>query len=604
MSSASEKLTKPDEFAALVALAQREHQAGRLAAAAAAYQRVLAVRPDFAVAHNDLGIIHAQQGRLDQALAWFERAISLQPDYADAHNNLGIVLLSLGKPDEAAARFEQALAIRPAYAEAQNNLGNILAQQGQLDRARSLFEQAIALQPDYVDAHNNLGNALRSQDKLADAAVHFEQALALRPNHAEGQNNLGNVLLNLGRFDEAEACYHRSLALRPDYAESHNDLGIVLARQDKLEQAQARFERTIALAPTFAKAHSNLANVLLNQGQLDKAATLYQQALALQPSLAEAHMGLALCHLAEGDFPRGWPEYEARPGMPTLGPQHGLARWTGESLAGRSLLLLSEQGLGDTIQFVRYARLLKQQGARVVLVAQRPLGRLLASYPDLDELFIRGSDDELPRCDYYLPLLSLPGVLGTTVATIPGEVPYLSADPALIARWHDELAAIEGFKIGIAWQGSRDYPSDRQRSIPLADFAPLARVPGVRLISLQKGFGSEQVASIDFPVIDLASRLDEDAGPFMDTVAVIRNLDLVVTADTALGHLAGALGARVFLALALSPDWRWLRRRDDSPWYPTVRLFRQTTRGAWPDVLERIAEAVEARRAAGGTIQA
>jgi hypothetical protein len=264
-------------------------------------------------------------------------------------------------------------------------------------------------------------------------------------------------------------------------------------------------------------------------------------------------------------------------------------------LAGRSLLLVAEQGFGDTIHFVRYARLLKQRGARVVLAAQPALGRLLASAADLDELFLFGSADALPRCDFYLPLMSAPLALGTTASTIPRDVPYLAADPALIDRWRQELAEIEGFKIGIVWQGARDYRFDHQRSIPLADFAPLARLPGVRLISLQKGFGSEQMSAIDFPVLDLSGRLDEVAGPFMDTAAVIRNLDLVVTANTAIAHLAGALGAPVWLALQHAPDWRWLEGREDSPWYPTMRIFRQTAPGRWADVFQRIAAAVQAR---------
>jgi hypothetical protein len=245
------------------------------------------------------------------------------------------------------------------------------------------------------------------------------------------------------------------------------------------------------------------------------------------------------------------------------------------------------------LQFIRFARLLKEQGARVVLTCPKPLGLLLAGHSDWDELFVMGSGKELPRCDFYLPLLSAPYALGTTAATIPCQVPYLWSDRELTGRWRQELAEIEGFKIGIVWQGSRHFHLDRLRSIPLAHFAALARLPGVQLISLQKGFGSEQTATIDFPLVDLSGRLDEVTGPFMDTAAVIRNLDLVLTPDTAIAHLAGALGAPVWVALQLSPDWRWLRRRDDSPWYPTMRLFRQTTLGNWPEVFERIAEAVQ-----------
>ena len=307
-------------------------------------------------------------------------------------------------------------------------------------------------------------------------------------------------------------------------------------------------------------------------------------------------MGLAYCYLLAGDYQRGWPAYEARLRIPGFVPRPNIPRWTGEPLAGRSLLLLAEQGLGDTLHFLRYARLLKERGARVVLAAPAALGRLLASPPDLDELFILGSAAEWPRCDFCLPLLSAPGALGTTVATIPCEVPYLRADPALTDQWRKELAGIDGFKIGIVWQGSRGFGLDRWRSVPLAQFAPLAALPGVRLISLQKGFGSEQVAAVDFPVLDLSDRLDEAAGPFMDTAAVIRNLDLVVTVDSAVAHLAGALGAPVWVALQFSPYWRWLLQRDDSPWYPTMRLFRQTTLGRWSDVFQRIAHAAFARR--------
>jgi hypothetical protein len=306
-------------------------------------------------------------------------------------------------------------------------------------------------------------------------------------------------------------------------------------------------------------------------------------------------LGLATCYLSKGDYERGWPEYEARLRRPGHLPAHNLRRWRGEPLAGRSLLLLAEQGLGDTIHFIRYARLLKERGARVVLAAPAALGRLLVGHPDWDELFILGSAEELPRCDFYLPLLSAPGALGTTVSTIPGDVPYLAADAALADQWRRELAAIEGFKIAIVWQGSRGYSLDRWRSIPLAEFAPLAAVPGVRLVSLQKGFGSEQVGTVGFPVLDLSGRLDDSTGAFMDTAAVLRSVDLVVAADTAIAHLAGALGAGVWLALAFSADWRWRRAGDDTHWYPTMRLFRQTVLGQWTGVFERMAEAVQAR---------
>ena len=424
---------------------------------------------------------------------------------------------------------------------------------GKLDQAAAHYEQVLTLNPGLFQTHIKLAHILWKQGQFERAATRLEQAIALRPDYAQAHNNLGNVLLSQGKFDEAVACYERAIALRPDLAEAHNNLGAALRNQGNFEQAAARCEQAIVLRPDYAEAHNSLGNVLLSQGKLDEAAACYEKAIALRPEFPEAHWNLAACRLANEDYERGWPEYEWRLRKPELAPRQRMPRWSGEPLAGRSLLLLAEQGLGDTIQFVRYARLLKERGARVVLACPATLGGLLASEADVDELSIIGSDQAPPPSDFYLPLLSAPGALATTASTIPREIPYLSADAELTAMWREELAGIDGFKIGIVWQGSPDFDLDRLRSIPLAHFAPLARLPGVRLISLQKGFGAEQIAAVDFPVLDLSGRLDEEAGPFMDTAAVIRNLDLLVTPDTAVAHLAGALGAPVW---AGAPSWR------------------------------------------------
>ncbi len=407
--------------------------------------------------------------------------------------------------------------------------------------------------------HNELGILLARQDKLDLAAARFEQALALQPDLPQTHYNLGKVLLNQGKLDEAADRLRQSLALRPD----------------------------------FVEAHYNLGGTLLKQGKIGQAAAQFQRALALRPDYADAQMHLATCYLVEGDYQRGWPEYEARLRIPKyLSWRHDVPRWRGEPLTGRRVLLLGEPGLGNTILFLRYARLLKERGARVVLAAHSALGRLLASHPDLDELFVPGSAEELPPADFHLPLLSAPYAFGTDGSNIPGDVPYLWADAELTGAWRRELAGVDGYRIGIVWQGSPAYRQDRWRSTALAQFAPLAALPGVRLVSLQKGIGSEQIATVDFPVLDLSARLDETDGPFMDTAAVIRNLDLVVSVDTAVAHLAGALGAPVWVALPWSPYWPWLLDRGDSPWYPSARLFRQTTLGGWPDVFERMAQAV------------
>jgi tetratricopeptide (TPR) repeat protein len=630
MTTADPTPDSPDELNALYDQALREHHAGRTEEAAELYRKILdrwpnvpevhnnlgialgqqgqidlallrfeqaiALNPDLADARNNLGNLLRQQGKLDQATTQFQQVIALRPDYAPAHNTLGTIFFEQGKLDQAAAQFEQAIALRPEYAEAHFNLGNVVGQQGQLEPAIARFEQAIALRPDYPEALNILGTVYWHQNKFDKAHARLEQAIALRPEYTEAHYNLGNVLLSQNKFDEAAIRFERALALRPDYAEAHNKLGTICWHQSKFDQAAARYARAIAARPTYAEAYNNLGSILHEQLKLTEARQVFQRLEALEPGSPFAQFGLGIGYLVEGDYERGWRAFEGRRHLPGLSANPGFPLWRGEPLAGRSLLLLAEDGLGDTIQFVRYARTMKRLGARVVLACPAALGRLLASNTDLDELFILGTAEELPRCDFYLPLLSAPGALGTNASTIPCDIPYLSADPKLMEQWRREFAAIEGFKIGIVWQGSRNYFLDRWRSIPLAQFAPLARLPDVRLISLQKGLGPEQFAGIDFPVIDLSNRLDEAAGPFMDTAAVIQNLDLVITADTAVGHLAGALGAPVWIALPFSTDWRWLLNREDSPWYPSVRLFRQTKIGEWPDVFERMAKAVQERR--------
>jgi Tfp pilus assembly protein PilF len=630
MTTASQTSGSPAELNALYALAVREHGAGRLTEAIAAYRKILALWPKVAEVHNNLGIALCQQGQFDEARPRFEQALALRPDFAEAHNNLGNLLRQQGKFAEAQARFEQAIALRPDYAEAYNNLGYTLDQLGKRDEAAARYRQALALRPNDADAHNNLGNVLLSQGRLDDAAAHYQQALALRPDCAEACNNLGTVCWHQSKFEQAIARFKQAIALRPDYAEAHRNLGNALRERGQLEQAVAHFERAIALRPGCAEAHFSLGVTHWHQNKLEQAVARFEQAIAIKPDYVEAHnhlgatlreqfklnearqaferleaiqpdlpsaqLGLAACYLFQEDYERGWPAYEARLRMPGVPSPPDLPRWAGEPLKGRSLLLVAEQGLGDTIQFVRYALALKQRGARVVLAVQPALGRLMASQPDLEEVFLLGSGNEWPRCDFYLPLLSAPGALGTNASTIPSEVPYLWADPGLTEQWRQELLQVEGFKIGIVWQGSRSFVLDRWRSLALAEFAPLARLPGVRLVSLQKGFGAEQVATVDFPVLDLSSRLDETAGPFMDTAAVIRNLDLVLAPDTAIAHLAGALGSPIWVTLPFSSEWRWLRDRDDSPWYPTMRLFRQTRFGQRTDVFERITKAVQARR--------
>ena len=465
----------------------------------------------------------------------------------------------------------------------------LLCQLGQFEPAVDSFERMLTLKPALADSHIHLASTFRGQPQLEAVAARFDRALA------EACLQLGIVLREQLKIDEAERRFQQALALNPQSPQVHYNLGLIAWYHARLDESYSWYGRAIALKPDYIEALTNLAGTLREQCKLSEARAAFQRVLAVEPDSPHGQVGTAICHLIEGDYEAAWPPYEARLRLPGNPSPPDLPRWRGEPLEGRSLLVLAEQGLGDTIHFFRYCRLLKAQGARIVLAAQPALGRLLASHRDVDQFVPLQPEVELPRCDFYLPLLSAAGAFGTSLATIPSEVPYLWADPELTQRWGEELSRIDGFKIGIVWQGTRDYTADRWRSVPLARFAPLARLPGVRLISLQKGLGSEQLGTVDFPVIDFSGRLDETAGPLMDTAAVVRNLDLVVSPDTMMAHLAGALGAPVFLAVHFSNDWRWLQDRDDSPWYPSMRLFRQAAFGQWTEVFERMAEAVQRR---------
>ncbi|HYV39538.1 MAG TPA: tetratricopeptide repeat protein, partial [Gemmataceae bacterium] len=502
------------------------------------------------------------------------------------------------KPADAEAYYRQALRLNPKFAEAHNGLGNVLQSLERLDEAVAQIRQALQLKPDFAEAHNNLGNALLRQEKKDEAASHYREALRLRPDYGEVHNNLGALMLAMNKPEVAETHCRQALRLRPEFAEGHNNLGNALLRLGKLPEAVECFRKAVRLKPGFAEAHNNLGTAIKDLGQVEEGLAILEHALTLKPDYTEAHWNRSLAWLLQGDFERGWNEYEWRWQRPDFAWRRmNKPLWDGTEIAGRTILIQSEQGLGDTIQFIRYAKLVKERGGTVIFECQAPLMKLLSGVEGIDRLVARGSP--LPPYDFQVQLLGLPRIFHTTEATIPRQIPYLDADPALVEKWRVVSDEWQGkadhspLLVGIAWQGNPAQVADRQRSIPLAKFAAFAKIPGVQLISLQKGPGSEQLQAASFPVMDLGSRLDESAGPFMDTAAVMKNLDLVISSDTAIPHLAGALGVPVWVALPVVPDWRWLLRREDSPWYSTMRLFRQSEFGRWEDVFERMADALQ-----------
>lgn len=468
------------------------------------------------------------------------------------------------------------------------------SRQSSTAKTRLSFRRIPSIRHADAGALQRRGLALGRRGRLAEAASCCQKALQLRPHFPAAHFCLGRVFARKHRWSQAVDCFETALRQRPKLPAVLNRLGLALAELDRWEEAIACYRKLLVQQPDHFLAHRILCKAYSHLGRLDDSLRHIEHALRLKPGHPESRVNRALLWLRQGEFARGWAEYEWRWQL-TGNPPRRLPQplWDGAPLAGRTILLHAEQGLGDTLHFLRYAAGLKESGARVILESPPALSRLLARCPGIDCLVTRGST--LPPFDVHAPLLSLPRLVGTILANIPARVPYLAAEPKLVESWRRKLAAYPGFKVGIVWQGSSRFPDDRLRSIPLSHFESLAGVKGVRLFSLQKNEGTEQLAgrANRFPVIDLGPKVDEAAGPFMDTAAIMPNLDLVITCDTAIAHLAGALGVPVWLPLSVSSDWRWRLNQEDSPWYPSMRLFRQKEHGNWREVFLRLTAALK-----------
>ncbi len=499
-----------------------------------------------------------------------------------------------------AGRFSQAehvyrhiLKARPDHVAARNNLGVALKSQGRLDDAIACYRGAIEIDPDYTDAHCNLGNALYEQERLDEAAACFRRAIEIDPECAKAHDSLGGVLDKQGRPDEAIACFRRGLELHPDHADANNNLGVKQMEQGRAEAAIASYRRALEIDPDYADAHNNLGNALKTMGKLDEAMARYRRAIEIRPDYGDAHFNYALVLLSAGDLARGWPEHEwrwKRTSVTTHARNFRQPLWDGSRLDGRTILLHAEQGLGDTIQFIRYAAMVADCGGRVAVECHPLVIRLLGGVSGIDELIRQGH--QLPPFDVHAPLLSLPMIFGTRLETIPGDVGYIRADGRRVEAWKDRLSGFAGRKVGLCWQGNPEFPGDRWRSIPLKYFAVLLDDPSSTFINLHKGAGEGQIGECG--LTDRIVNYSAAVTSLVDTAAIMENLDLVITSDTSVAHLAGAMGKPVWILLQSMPDWRWLLEREDSPWYPTMRLFRQGTLGDWEGVLTRVKRALDA----------
>jgi tetratricopeptide (TPR) repeat protein len=570
------------------------YQRGEWADAERLCRSAVDVKTDYFEALYLLGIIAGQTGRKQEAAEFLSRALSANPSSADACYNHGVALGELKRHAEALESYERAIALKPDYADAYYNRGVALSELDRPAEALQSYERAIALKPDSAEAYNNRGIVLGSLQRHADAAESYERAIALKPDYAVAYNNRGVALGYLQHHAEALASYERAIALKPDYVEAYNNRGNALIDLERPAEALASLERALALKPDHADAHYNRGNALRDLHRHVEAAASYERALALRPDYASAHWNLADCRLLLGDFARGWEEYEWRWKLAQREKgtrDFAQPLWLGaQPVEGRTILLHSELGLGDTLLFCRYTREVAALGARVVLEVQPPLLSLLADLEGVAEILPRGAP--LPAFDCHCPLLSLPLAFKTDLSNIPAAVPYIRSDPARIAAWRERLGPKRKPRLGLVWSGSAALRNDK-RSMALAEMLPLLS-DRAEWVGLQK-----EVRETDASL--LASRPDlRNVGgelmDFADTAALVELMDVVVTVDTSVANLAGAMGKPVWILLPFNPhDWRWMLDREDSPWYPTARLFRQPAPGDWASVIRRVSEELARR---------
>jgi len=601
----------------LLASGLAHHQAGRLAAAEQCYRQLLAIHPDHADAMHLLGLLAHRAGRFDAAIELITRAIALTPTNVAYHYNLGIVLRDAGRLADSAARYAEAIRLDPRHVEAYANLSVILTELNQPDMAVAASDRAIAIRPDHAAAHYNRGNAYRRLGQMDDALRDYDTAIALQPELAEAYANRGITLGDLNRWQEAVNSYQRAIALRPGDPGFHYNLGIALRAIGQPERAIESYDRCLALAPVYPQARANRANALVDVGRVEEAladlddalaerpddpeilfnrgVTLekerrfeaalvdYRRALAARPGFPECAHNLGMTLLLLGRFEQAWPFHEVRFDIryfPGRRRDFTQPRWIGDPLDGRTLLIHAEQGFGDTIQFSRYTAAIGH-GGRVIMEVPRALLRLMTGLPGVDQVVVE--NDPLPAFDVHCPMLSLPVTFGTRADTIPppSRLSGFGVPPG--------LPFTGGLRIGIAWSGNPAHSNDRNRSMPLRTMLPLLK--NTRNVFALQTFvhdADRETLTATPGIFDLGRSIQD----FADTAAIISALDLVISVDTSVAHLAATLGKPTWILLPFRPEWRWQLNREDSPWYPSARLFRQTADGDWDGVIARVCEAL------------
>ncbi|HUI10192.1 MAG TPA: tetratricopeptide repeat protein [Bacteroidota bacterium] len=597
----------PDLIQAEVNLGVVLNDMGDPSGALEEYRNALAIDPTSSSLLKQVGELCLKTGDTAGALEAFERAIDVDPGDVALIHRVGALKQSAGNLDEAIALFRKGVDLHPDNADAWADLGTALVLNGEADAALVALERAIRIRPDFPGVLNNLGMVMKEKGRPGIAKKCFTLAIRSDPSYATAHNNLGTVLLDGASFQEAEAQFREAVNLQVDYLLAWNNLGNALAGQGKFHEAKQIYRLVIAQDPGIPEVHFNLASALAFENRFAESLRGYEEAVRIKPDYAEARLNRALILLQTGEFEEGWKEYEWRirvrdPRRLYVPPAISTPRWDGSDPAGKRILVRAEQGFGDSFQFARFLPLLAARGAEISFECPKEVIGLFREFPGVDTLIAFG--DPPPACDAFVELLSLPGMLGTkNVGDIPWSGPYIHADPPLVERL-GPLFGEETLNVGIVWGGNPLHKNDHNRSCRLAGMLPLSDVPGVCLYSLQKGNPALEVSSL--PPGRTLRNLEPELTDFSVTAAALAHLDLLIAVDTSVAHLAGAMGVPVWLLLPYRSDWRWLSGRADSPWYPSMRLFRQKSHGDWEGVINEVAlslRALSAKQSPAGLLR-
>jgi len=580
----------PDTFnlLGLIAYEQRD-----LDTAIALITRAVRIAPDRPIYYRNLGNAYKDKGLHPQAMACFRRVVKLDPDNPEAYFKLGAIENESGNEETAVDWYNRALDLNPSMAEAWYNLGLIMVSRQNITEAIRCFQKAIQIYPDFMEAIYQLGKIYKQQRKIHPAKANFHRVLELKPDMPDALFNLALVHADSGECDTAVQYYQRVLKIAPDSAETLYNLANLIAKDDRFDDAIRLLKKALRIRPDHADSYNNLGLNLKALGKLDEAIRQYRKAIEINPALAHIHLNLALALLLAGKFSEGWREYDWRFEVDCYKSDYRYRDrkiWDGKPFKDKRLLIHEDQGLGDTLQFIRYLPLVKELGGTVIFEARREIITLIDEFPGIDTLVEcppEGASNV--KFDYYIPLLSIPGRLGTKPGSIPANIPYLFGEAEKCAFWKEKMKR-PVMKIGLIWAGNKSHVNDRSRSCSLDRFNWLQNIPNISVFSLQKAVSAQE--EIELNKLG-AGNLGPQFKDFSDTAAAIENLDLVIAVDTAVAHLAGAMGKPTWILLHFDPDWRWLLERTDSPWYPTVRLFRQRKPGDWDGVMSTVCRALK-----------